>query len=377
MKILLIDDEPQEQFRALAQAQEIEILHEPDRHVDECLEFLRREYWDIDAVIVDGRLDPNQQFQGLSRTTGRIQELNGTNHWWKPFCVWTGYAEDIRNVVDQHIQVFDKADGGQPVLDYLKGIIEDLPAYRVKMKFKDALQACDTAKLTPDSKNHINAILRNLFGNSTLDEDYPKHLRSCLESMFRSAHGLGLVHEKCIEKNRVNLTACSLFLSGHPVEKLNVKCTKRHAPELVGQHIHHILNVTNAFSHSEDPIKGKLNAYREWIKTPYLLYSLTFELLDVLVWYKAYAEAHPNIEDNKKLWVVDSQEAENIQMIPGVITFIHPQGYGFFSASTDGSEAYIPHDVVSANELIQGMKIEVATVTKAKGPVVKKLRILD
>lgn len=381
MKILLIDDQEQALFIALAQERGIEVLHDPNRPVDQSLEYLRQSFWDIDGVIVDGILDPSRQFQGLTRSIGRIRELNGANHWWKPFCIWTGYAKDTRNVVDHDIAVFEKAQGGLPVLDYLKGIIQDLPAYKVKMKFKDALKACDSAGLTVDSTNHIHAILRNLMGNSTLDADYPKHLRSCLESMFRSAHRLGLVHEKCIDRGQVNLTACSMFLSGKPFNLLGVQCAVRHAPELVEQHIHHILNVTNSFSHTADEStsqnKGKLEAYRSLINTPYLLYSLTFELLDVLVWYEAYAEAHSNVEENKRLWKDDAVDANNHHMITGEVKSVHERGFGFFISSANDSEAFIPPVIVTKNKLKQGMKIEVATTPSEKGPVVSDLRILD
>lgn len=266
-------------------------------------------------------------------------------------------------------------------MEYLKVIIENLPGYKVKLKFKDALNACEFAGLTDDSKNHINAILRNILGNSTIDPDYPKHLRACLESMFRSAHSLGLVHEKCIDdRDQVNLTACSKFLSGQRVELLGVQCATRHAPDLVEQHIRHILNVTNAFSHVEGEStpqnKVQLNAYRTLINTPYLLYSLTFELLDVLIWYKAYAEAHSNAEENRQLWTDDADEANNRQMITGEVKFIHKDGYGFFRSNIDQSTAFIPQKLVSANKLQQGERIEVNTRPGDKGPVVTNLNII-
>ncbi len=380
MKILLIDDEEQAQFQALAEHQGIKVLHDPTRTVDQSLEFLRKSFWDIDGVIVDGILDPTRQFQGLTRSIGRIQELNGANHWWKPFCIWTGYAKDTRNVVDHEIPVFEKGEGGLPVLEYLKDIIQDLPAYKVKMKFKNALKACDFAGLTNDSIDHIHAILRNLMGNSTLDTDYPKHLRSCLESMFRSAHRLGLVHEKCIDRGQVNLTACSIFLSGRYVNRLGIQCTIRHVPELVEQHIHHILNVTNAFSHTEDETssqnKGRLEAYRAFIDTPYLLYSLTFQLLDVLSWYEAYAKTRANVEENKRLWKDTGDENIEGVMITGEVQSVHERGFGFFTSSTDNYGAFIPPTMITKHKLKQGMKIEVTTMPGEKGPVVSDLRIL-
>jgi hypothetical protein len=218
MKLLLIDDEEQREFIQLAQRMEIEVIHH--RTADMGLRRLEREYWQIDGVILDARQDPSGGFQALTRCLTTISGMSAQRQSWMPVCVRTGYKTDTMNVVPDGIDVFSKTEGSTPELKHMQGIIQNLPAYQVKQKYREDLDACREAKLDDatspsagpkrsnadpdacrkvklddDTLGHIEEILRNLHGNSApLEEDYPKHLRTALEWMFRKAICLCLVH---------------------------------------------------------------------------------------------------------------------------------------------------------------------------------------
>ena len=139
------------------------------------------------------------------------------------------------------------------------------------------------------------------------DELYFIKLRMILESLFRSAKEYGLLHENCVSKEgNVNLTDSSLFLAGEPTRHLGVGCKKKHFPRIIADIVKSILFITGAAAHTVDPQVEKnidLKDYRYRINTPYLLYSLTFQLMDVLLWYKSYVEENPDKEINKSFWI--------------------------------------------------------------------------
>lgn len=119
-------------------------------------------------------------------------------------------------------------------------------------------------------------------------------------------------------------------------------------------HIRYLLEVTNAFSHTEDlgaeNSTLQLSEFREMVRSPYLLYSLTFQLLDVLLWFKAYAEANPDVAKNKSLWVDTQGEG----WVTGKVG--DPTTRLFLAA---GGSAYIPRPLADQEQLQPGMRIEV------------------
>lgn len=190
-----------------------------------------------------------------------------------------------------------------------------------------------------------------------------------------------MIHNKCIERDKVNLTACSLFMAGLDNNRLMVRNNQPHFPKLIAEQVHGILDVTNAFSHTEgedkEVSKMRLEEHRRTVASPYLLYSLTFQLMDVLLWFKAYSDANPNSEVNKTQWLDISPIVENGNQVPGRVTRLHPEKkFGEFTADSDSTTAFLPPDLVSKHGLTKGMCIAVVTRPGDKGPVVENLVIL-
>lgn len=76
-------------------------------------------------------------------------------------------------------------------------------------------------------------------------------------------------------------------------------------PVLLANNVRFILDVTGGASHTtvvDENERPNLTAYWAKIDTPYLLYSLTFMLCDILVWFGNYAEMHQDIQANTVLW---------------------------------------------------------------------------
>ena len=48
-----------------------------------------------------------------------------------------------------------------------------------------------------------------------------------------------------------------------------------------------------------------MQEYRKQVKSPYLLYSLAFQLLDIIIWFDEYLKINNDYNYNKSLWQQD------------------------------------------------------------------------
>lgn len=153
------------------------------------------------------------------------------------------------------------------------------------------------------------SIFKGLKGFNPLFDDqlYFTQLRIILESMFRMANAFGLLHDKCVQinGNQVNLYESYLFLSGLDTKHLKVSCSKTHFPKIISNNVKNIIHTTGAASHTTtvDITQNiHIQAYRKDVNTPYLLYSLALQLIDVLIWFDRYSKLKNDIKLNKSYW---------------------------------------------------------------------------
>jgi len=97
-----------------------------------------------------------------------------------------------------------------------------------------------------------------------------------------------------------------LFLAGSFTKHLNVYCEKAHLPVSLSLSLKNIILTCGAASHSSSTNKDKfIIDFQEYIKqinTPYLLFSFTFQICDVLIWFDNYVTINNNYEENISLW---------------------------------------------------------------------------
>ncbi|MBK7390180.1 MAG: hypothetical protein IPI23_14235 [Bacteroidetes bacterium] len=169
-------------------------------------------------------------------------------------------------------------------------------------RFYKAFEVCNENYIGAEYQKTLLQILSSINKpNEQFDYDlYFTQIRIILEAMFRCAHKIGLLHDKCIDgKGKVNLTESSLFLAGEPTKFLEVKCSIAHFNKIIIDAVKSILFITGAASHTIDPeIKNNINLveYRKTVNSPFLLYSIAFQLMDILIWFKKYADENPNKE---------------------------------------------------------------------------------
>ena len=218
-----------------------------------------------------------------------------------------------------------------------------------------------------DTQKLIMQILLSIQNPLNVFDDtlYFTSIRIVLESLFRVANKYGLLHDNCLSNGKVNLTESSRFLAGEPTRYCNVKCVQGHFPIITAGAVQLILSITGAASHTADPdFKNNMDLqdYRKQINTPYLLYTLTFQLLDLLIWFDGYLQNNNDIEKNKALWVdiEPLTTLEDSEWQSGeVLSIVSPKGFGFFKPNDGGDNIFIPPDLVAKHELVETMSIKV------------------
>ena len=268
----------------------------------------------------------------------------------------------------------------------LKNAIDKKEEYQVQKKYKKVYEVCVRQYVGTEAAKYLNDILLSIeYSTDKFDnEKYFNGLRKVIELVFRASNRLGLLHDKCIPAGIVNLTWSSLFMAGKEADLKQtgekVRCSKGHFPKILSENIKSILAITSAASHTESEIEnGRINfaEYTKQINSSYLLYSLAFQVLDLLIWYKHYADQNPDVEKNKLLWISADLIAEEGEWIKGEVIRIADNGYGTFQPSTGGKTLSVIPAKVKEFSLCATQQIEVITKIDNTGKtLIENIRVV-
>lgn len=279
------------------------------------MEKIKVEEWD--AIILDV-LDENLKDDGFMEAILYIL----TNHKEEPWFVFSGRNQITKqeNRIKTMLQtescqrdyaeiIYEKSEENDKLFQDIRNAVSNKEEWKLKNQYKEVFSAFRADNYLQD-EDVLLEILLTLHGNKRIThKNYYTPIRKILESIFRDANRIGLLHDKCIIEDKVNLTNSYLFLAGRKTIKvsdsLKIKCKKEHLPLIIEESITYILKITGGASHTTDPEKEHLvNLQAHWneIDSSYLLNSLTFMLCDVLIWYKQYAEKNSNYQTNTAFW---------------------------------------------------------------------------
>lgn len=392
LNVFWIDDQHEDMVSFKVQAEQYGILLHPYTSAEEGLPALEARLDFFDAVLFDAlffqrkdQVSGTEEVDGLSVAIAKMNQLKHRKAY-TPFILTGQERLDGDKTFRATFGEFYSKRNPEDVKRLFKDIrltAEAMADTQIRHRYHRIFEICTERYIGEAAAKHLLTILRNVNGadDELKDDLYFNHLRKCLEWMFRRAHALGMIHDACIERNEVNLTACSRFMAGLDNERLQVGNSTSHFPPMVAEHVRRILDLTNAFSHTEGEDKEKsklqLESYRDSVRSPYLLFSLTFQLMDVLLWFKAYADINGDVETNKAQWVVTAPELDDSELVHGRVTRLHPEKLiGEFTADGDGTKAFLSSDLVRKHSLERDVRIAVATRPSAKGPVVSHLKLL-
>lgn len=387
-KILWIDDEHEKMSAFIRSAKQSSIELIPHKSFKSGLDALENNYQLFDGVLLDAKILENESdvtgsedTKFVHRAKERILALP------KKFEIFvlTGQAktydsEDFKNAFPN---IFRK--GVSQDQDDLFKALKSAANRQIETQIRhDHPQIF--AVLNKYGADATKTILKILCGvkRGALDFDdnlYFTPLRIILELMFRKANEIGLLHDVLVQKcdNQVNLTEASLFMAGEKTKHCNVYCKKAHFPKVIATNVRNFLFITGAASHTSNVDVTKnidVQDYRNTVNTPYLLYSLTFQLMDVLLWFDDYSRKNNNYADNVALWsnIVEVNPISD-EFSSGEVINMHPKGFAFFKPDDGSPNAFIPPALVSKFSLQDDQPIKVKCVLKDKGPEVIEIII--
>lgn len=370
-KVLWIDDAYKEQLPFIGEAEQEDIDITPFESHEEGIEHLNSLLDVYHAVILDakvkkGKNDTATGLAGLRASRDRLVEIN--NNGYLPYFIFTGQPDYVSSDMfsQSYGSYYIKATDNERLFKDLKEAILKKDEYQIQKRYQRVFEICTEQYIGTSAQKPLLKILKSLNEptDSFDDELYFTQIRIILESMFRQANKLGFLHDNCIVKGKVNLTESGLFMSGEATKHLNVRCKKSHFTKIISDNVKSILFITGAASHTVDAeIKNNINLveYRTSVNTPYLLYSLTFQLMDVLIWFKQYADQNPDKEGNKLYWETLSTNIREGEWIKGTITRIADNGYGTFQPMDGGKSISIIPVKVKEHHLVLHQTIEVVT----------------
>lgn len=367
MRVLWIDDEYKPDVIGDAEQDGIDLIpfESHEEGIAELLSNIDRYH----AVILDARVkklksDTTTGLDGLTASRDKLIEINNQGKY-MPYFIFTG-EPDYKNAVwfrQTFGDYFIKGQDNQRLFNSIKEKVQNKDEYIVQSEFKRIFDICDKY-FDPEVRKHLTVVLCSVKKPNVIFDDklYFTQIRIILESHFRIANKMGLLHDKCIPDGKVNLTESSLFLSGESTKYLGIKCSVKHFPKLISDAVKNIIHITGAASHTnveENKNNIDLQEYRKQIKTSYLLYSIVFQLLDIIIWFDEYLKVNSNYDYNKSLWI----EEESSEICSGIVTRIAVNGYGTFLPNKSTKTLSIIPKMVEENSLFEGQQIKVKTKT--------------
>jgi len=321
------------------------------------------------AVILDarGQVDehsPTEDIDHLHEARKDLDQWKGANiH--IPYVINTGFDEGAtKNRRDERRYL---KGNEKELYSELKGLVDRSNEQALRDRYADVFAVLQAPYLDAIADPLFMDALRfvDRGDRSGSDRLFMNPLRQVVEHFFYAVRRHGLLPDVLV-KPRINQRLSALYLRGelvlHPSRTsatVALKCDRPLMPRIVADALDNILRVTSESSHADETAEDSnytldnREALQEHGVTPYLLSTIVFQLMDVLVWYKRFAAANPDPEVNKG-WLHredlgpdgEPLQAHDIKELNRVVvTKREDQSFAFAGNCFIGKELIMMHDV--------------------------------
>lgn len=203
-------------------------------------------------------------------------------------------------------------------------------------------------------------------------------IRKIVEDLFIAFNKYDLLPSEFVKPN-VAINPASKFLCGQVQSENTAAVYKKHKlntgavlPLQIAYYLRSILTVTQDGSH-----RSNVDAHVNTLKTPYLLKSVLFQLLDVLVWFKQYVDAKPKT-NNWEVLDIKNHISECEAWIEGIITKIAEDLFGTFKSDECDNLTILPKFVKKLH-LAENSRVKVRTKPSPDGSktYIKDIKVLQ
>jgi cold shock CspA family protein len=227
---------------------------------------------------------------------------------------------------------------------------------QIRHSYKRVFDVCNEKYIGELAGQDILNLLK--VNDETNIDNHFNAIRKVVEDLFITFNKFNLLPAEFVNSG-VALNESSKFLAGKGSdgslfsEKGYQHLEETHLPKQIVLYIRSILSVTQAGSH-----RSEIDSHVKTIKTPYLLKSVFYQLLDVLTWFKMYVDSNPKTKNWVKAETANEVTKTDVALIPGkVININFQKGFAFFEPYDNSENVFIPPHLVTNNKLNDGIPI--------------------
>lgn len=266
---------------------------------------LERNYFFYDAVIIDGLFfnKPGQSGdaksdKALGEVFRKIDSLRDKKV--IPAFIFSGqksFTEEQNSLANLYAEnkVYDKQSEKDisELWNEIKSSADQQAGTQIRHQYQKVFDACNEKYIGVKAAKDLLKILKKENSEKAFEDPelYFNPLRKIMEDLFLAFNRFGFIPDVFI-KPTVALNETSKFLSGG-AEK-GYKLDSPFFPKVVSDNVRSILAVCQPAAH-----RAEIDGFVAEVNSPYLLLSITYQLLDVLLWFKNHIDRNPDIEKNK------------------------------------------------------------------------------
>lgn len=284
--------------------------------------------WDgvlLDAKMLDKDENETPRLVGLSNAIAHINQLSIRKA--IPYFISTGQPDLMGSDIfeDSYGTYYIKERDDEKLFDDMKRIMENSSRQQILAIYSDVVENMNY--MDPRGTDIIVNILEALhFPADNSDFDPLLHytrLRLLMEYIFRACNKYEIIPSVCFDNDNVNLNQCYNYLRGKPAMIAHVRYGED-GDRIVPEHIERILFsnlcLGNANSHSstltdEELVGIKNLLFRTPESSKYLMFGITLQMCEAVVWFGNYIQKNTDISHNKSMckpWNIDETVTETI-----------------------------------------------------------------
>lgn len=361
--ILWIDDEHETLTGTKGRAKRNGINLIPFKSLNSGMDELERNYPFYDGVLLDAKFFENEDdVQGTEDTYNVHRAKERLLQIKKKFEVFvlTGQAEAYEDKTFKKAFTNIYKKGSDEEIDRMFSDIRIAAAKQedtqIRHNYKRVFDVCTEKYIGEFAGQDILNLLK--VKDETNIDNYFNAIRKVIEDLFIAFNKFNLLPAEFVAHG-VALNESSKFLAGKGAdgtlfsEKGYQHFEETHLPKQIASYLRSILSITQAGSH-----RSEIDNYVKTIRTTYLLKSISFQLLDVLIWFKMYVDSNPKKENWVKVETETEEAKHNEDYICGkVININSHKGFAFFRPNDNSENIFIPPHLVANHELSEGISI--------------------
>lgn len=365
--ILWIDDEHKTLSGTKGRAKRNGINLIPFKSLNGGMRELERNYPFYDGVLLDAKFFENEDDKEGTEDTFNVhrakEQLLQLKKKFEVF-VLTGQAEayEDKTFKKAFTKVYKK--GSDDEIARLFADIKEAASLQedtqLRHSYKRVFDVCSEKYIGEYAGQDILNLLK--VEDETNIDNHFNAIRKIIEDLFSAFHKFNLLPDEFVSPT-VALNQSSIFLAGQeqnektdPVYKQHRHLEETHLPSQIAYCLKSILAVTQSGSH-----RSNIDHHVRSVKTPFLLKSVFFQLLDILVWFRMYVDSNPKTENWEKIEATTELEATASEdLVHGKVINLNTQkGFAFFQPDAIGDNVFIPPHLVNSHSLQNEMPIQV------------------